>query len=635
MARSVTTANTTPAAPDGPRRSGSRKRHWPATSEPHGVAPPRWLNGDFAAVATWAALAPVAFFVPKWINHDPFLPAAMTLPIVTAVCAVIGAVVVGSRWSNDVVAGMAGGLAAAWTMLVLRSALVGTPFGFGGTVGDVGRATASATRYTTTFISSDSLVPTLPSEYPPFSAWLVGRASLLLDEPAWRLAAHAEVLFMSAAVLLSFILWRRLTKNWVALAISCLTLITWSDPRKAFEVITLVVFVPWALEVFGRPPRPRMHWILAGLVGGFIVITYQAWLVYAAVGLLTLLVSTWRGEQQRWPYLRYLALTMAVTFAVSAWYVVPFVWVSITRPGQQVSDLFLAKSINRELFPFLEMTPIGLLQLVGLVGLIYLYRRQWWARPILLVIMGVYAYRLVAMIRFVVTGHTAFLQYTVRLYSVLFTIAGLLVLAYFAPVVADRLHLTRPRMVGLTILGVVLAWTASTFAGDTMPFQGAGVHAPNRAALDAQVEPLPTGGYPEYAPAHGRRPWFPATEVKRTVEDRLGANARPVTLSADDRLFAYYPWPGYIENDRTASATLSRWDDRFAELSRLAATADPAAFAAAAGETKFGPIDVFVLQKRDGSWVWGTQRFSPRQFAPKFWTVRDGLPGNIVVAIRK
>ena len=79
----------------------------------------------------------------------------------------------------------------------------------------------------------------------------------------------------------------------VALTISALVLVTWFDPRKAYEVLTLVIFVPWVLDVFGRPPRPRLHWLPAGVLGGFIVVTYQAWVVYAAFGLLALIALAW------------------------------------------------------------------------------------------------------------------------------------------------------------------------------------------------------------------------------------------------------------------------------------------------------------------------------------------------------
>jgi hypothetical protein len=609
-------------ASSGPSANGRRT----ATARPF---PGRLVNGGTTALLTWLIATPVAFVIPTVVSRDPFSVGASTIPLIAAFLLIIALFVVAIRWSGEIVAGAAAGLGAAWTVLMLRSALYGTPFGFGGLVGDMGRMSASATRYTTTIAASDTLVPGLPSEYPPFYAELIGRASVLLGEPAWRLVGDAEVLFTSAAVLGAFLLWRRLVPSWVALAIAGLTLVTWSDPRKAFEVLTLAIFVPWLLEVFARTPRRRMHWLPAGLLGGLIVVTYQAWLVYAAFGVLALIVIAWRDRADRWPYLRRLGLIIAVAFVTSSWYVVPFGWASLTEGGQSISDLYASKQINAGLFPFLDGTPIAVLQLVGLVGLVWLWRSVWWARPLLLLIIGVYGYRLLSMIRYGLTQHTGFLHYTARLYGVLFTVAGILVLAHVAPIILRRLRLTPPRLAAAATLAIALAWSATTFTMAWMPETG------STYAVSAHTEPLPGGGYPVYAPDKGRRPWFPVIPVRQAVERVLGPDPRRVTLSTDDRLFSYLPWPGYMDNDRTAGSTLSRWDDRLAAVRELTGTTDPGAFATRSGDTPFGTIDIFVLHKAAGTWDWEDEKFSPSQFAPQYWTITDGLPDDIVVAVRR
>lgn len=601
----------------------------------------RWADGSGAvAVVTWLVTAPLAFFLPGLIDRDPLATGAAAVPMAAAFCLVIAGFAVAVRGSErrsgvgrwlGAVAGVAAGLAATWTALTLRAALVGTPFGFGGLVGDMGRTTASATHYTATLASSDTLVPSLPSEYPPFYPWLIGRTAVLLDQPAWRLVADFEVVFMSASVLAGFLLWRRLVGDWPALAISVLTMVTWSDPRKAYEVLTLVIFVPWALEVFARPPRGRLHWLPAGLLGGLIAMTYQAWVVFAAAGLGAIALLTWRGladRAERRAYLRRLGLVALFATLVSAWYVGPFLWGTLTRDNQNLSDLYASTSVNEGLFPFLQVTPLGLLQLVGLVGLVWLWRTAWWASPLLLLVGGVYAYRLLAMLRFAATGHTSFLHYTPRLYTVLLTIAGVLVVLHAAPRVVQRWGVRVPRLVVPAALAVVLAWTATTFTMTWMPEAG------NRYAVAAHTEPLPGGAYPRHAPSEGRRGWFPVAPIEEVVEQVLGPDPRRVTLSTDDRIFSYLPWPGYLDSDRTASNSLVRWDDRYAEVRRLAATPDPVSFAAASANTRFGPIDVFILRATADGWHWRDVKFLPTQFTPDRWTVIGGLPAGTIVAIR-
>jgi hypothetical protein len=435
-------------------------------------------------------------------------------------------------------------------------------------------------------------------------------------------------------VLVAYLLWRRHVGSWVALAVSGLAFVTFADPRKSFEVITLAIFVPWALETFGRPPRARMHWLVSGLLAGFMVVVYQAWILYSVFAIIALMVITYRAEEDRRGYVRRLALVVGVAFAVSCWYVVPYVWAMLTQKGELVSDLYVAAGVNGRLFPFLEFTPLGMLQLVGLVGLFWFYRSVWWARPVLFLVVGVYAYRLIAQIRFVLTEHTLFLHYTARLYTVLLTIAGVLTVVHAVPILLRRLRLTAPRVAGAVVLSIALAWAASEYTADWMPQEGAASFSgPYYAAL-AHQEPLPDGSYPKWAPQEARRDWFPITPIEEAVEDVRGPGARPVTLSADERLFSILPYGQYVALSVEGAGSLSRWTERRAEVDRLVGTADPEAFAAASADTEFGPIDAFVLREQPDGWQFGTVRFQPGQFSTARWAIVD-LPNNYVIAVRR
>ncbi|MEV1287833.1 arabinofuranosyltransferase [Micromonospora sp. NPDC049679] len=580
------------------------------------------------AVVVWLLATPVGFVLPGLVGRDPFSPGGPVLPLLAAV-ALTGAVLLAAlRWRVQALAGAAAGLAAAWLALMLRTALHGTPFGFGGLAGDMMRMAASVTRYSVTATTSDTTILGLPSEYPPLYAWSIGRASALLDIPAWRLLADAEVLTMSAALIAAFVLWSRQFNAWVAFAVSSLSLAAWSDPRKAFEVLALAVFVPWALETFARPTGRRLHWLPAGLLGGFLVVTYQAWMVYAAFAIITLMVLTWRAEPNRGAYLRHLGLVVLVSFIASSWYVVPYLWSSFGEGGEMVSDLYISDSYTSGMLPFFEINPLGILEFVGLVGLVWLWRSTWWARPLLLIALSAFVYRMLAMARFLLSGHTMFGHYTVRLYEVVLAIAGVLVVAHVAPIVLRRMRLTPPRAVGAAALAVVLAWAGVSFTKGWMPDGSA-------YSVSAHAEPLPGGGYPPYAPRTGKRTWFPVEPVRREVEKITGPDPQLVTLAVDERLFSYLPWPGYISNDRTAGSTMSRWDERMSELRRLTRTTDPAAFAAESATTKFGGIDIFVLRRKPDGWAWNDLRFAPAQFDKAHWTVIDGLPQDVVVAVRK
>lgn len=602
------------------------------------------------AAMAWLVTAPVAALLPSRLHLNPFRESDAVVPLVFGGLLLAGLGCL-ARWRRSpALAGAAAGLLASWTVLLLRTSWDGTPFGAGGLFGDAGRLTAMATRYTVAWHSSDGIVAAVPSEYPPLFPWLIGRAAVLLDVPAWRLVAPALILALSGSIVASFALWRRLTSPAAALVISALGLLALGKPDKAYEVLALAFFVPLMLGTVAAPPGRRLHWLPAGLAAGLLVLLYQGYLLYGAIGLAALLWQAWRAETDRRAYLWYVARVAAVMLLASSWYVLPYAW-AMLHGGQQVSDLYESSSITGSPLPFLAMTPLGVLQAIGLAGLLWLYRSVWWAAPLLTVVLGVYAYYLVALAKYVTTGHTSFLHYVFPLISTCLLAAGVLTCAHLAPEIQRRVGASA----GAAAVAVVLAFTGYSYWQFAMPVTHwipgrtgvgapdlAGAPAGNLQAARAHLQPLPDGRRPRYsapaAPA-GTLPWFPADQTRRTVEGVLGKGTRPYTLAYDQQLFAFLPWKGYIAVDRGSASTLSRWDDRYAELRRLSAISEPLAFAAASAHTRFGPIDVFVLHREAAGLVWrpsggpGPVVFQQAQLA-SFVVVPD-LPEKTVVAIRR
>jgi hypothetical protein len=192
-------------------------------------------------------------------------------------------------------------------------------------------------------------------------------------------------------------------------------------------------------------------------------------------------------------------------------------------------------------------------------------------------------------------------------------------------------------------LAVVIAWTGVTFTLDWIPgMDGKWANYTERAYR----EPYPDGSYiKDSVNEKNRTEWFPVTPVQDAVESVYGPGTQRVSLSIDERLYAYLPWHGYLNNDRQGSFV--HWDERHAELVRIAALKDPAAFATASANTAYGPIDIFVL-KRQGQdvWTWtsaggfnATQSydvsFTRSQFGPGQWVIFENLPENVVVAVRR
>jgi hypothetical protein len=608
------------------------------------------------AVLTWSVAAPLAAIVPATLDLDPFRQADAVVPLVLGGFIVVGLVCLALWRRGPVVTGAAAGMFAAWTVLLLRTAGQGTPFPAGGLYGDAGRLAAMATRYTVTSASSDGIVAGVPSEYPPLYPWLIGKTAVVLHIAAWRLLAPAAVVAVSLSIVLAFVLWSRLTSPAAALMISALGLAAYGKPDKAYEVLALAVVIPLLLLTVASPTRGRLHWLPAGLIGGLMALTYYAYLLYAALGILFLIWRTWRAEPDRRAYAWYLGRVVAVMLVVSLWYLIPYAG-AMAHGGQQVGDTYPSSRITGSPLPFLEMTPFGVAELIGLVGLLWLRRSVSWAPPLLAIILGAYGYYLISFARYVTTGHTGLLHYVFSLISAALLAAAVLTASHGAPALARRSATPFPRGFGAATVAIVLVFSGYTYWNTFMPgvlwtpgptgeakLDVAADAVSNIQAARAHSQPEAGGERPRFSAEASqvvKTTWFPAGPIRQAVESVLGRHARPRTLSYDEQLFAFLPWRGYIGVQRSAAGAPARWDDRYAELTRISRIADPALFAQASAHTRFGPIDVFVLRAENSDLVWrpqgvsATLRFQFRQFDPHDFVLVTDLPANAVVAIRR
>jgi hypothetical protein len=610
------------------------------------------VSPSLAALVTWVVCLPVAFEAATLGPADPFRLRVAMIPIAVLVAGVVVAGVASRRLPADLASGIGAGLFGGWVAFTLRVALHGTPFGFGGLVSDAGRLAAMANRYASTWHSSDGIVPSVPSNYPPLFPWLVGRASALVHTPAWRLLGPAEAIALSFAVVAGYLLWRYLVPGPVALALSLPVLLCFSLPEKAYEILALAVFVPWAVATFGEPPRGRLHWLPAGLIGGLSILLYWAFLVFGALGVLALAVLTWRASPDRARYVRHVVLTVVVALVVASWYLIPYLGWGVLHGSSQVEYQYQGGGIQDSPLLFLSPTPLGVLELIGVIGLIWWRGRVWWGKPLLLLTVGVYAYWLLGLASFVLANRHLLLQDTPPLTGLVLAAAGVLTIAQAAPAIVRRLSI-RTVPAGLPALGLCLLviWTAVTAWQAWMPGGPASATGLYQPAVSSErndttfafTTALPGGSYPHATPASIRSPWFPTDPIEKDVASVLGASAAPVTLSASEQLFAYVNWPGYIGVTWGAAGIDTNWPARYAALEKLSRVTDPAAFAAASARTAFGPVDVFILQRTGPArWTWQPAgspdpaiTFTPAQFSPHAFTIFTNLPGNYVLAVRQ
>jgi hypothetical protein len=337
---------------------------------------------------------------------------------------------------------------------------------------------------------------------------------------------------------------------------------------------------------------------------------------------------------------------------VASWYWIPYLGWGLLHGSSQVDDLFQGGGIQNSPLLFLSPTPLGVLELIGVAGLVWWRGRVWWGRPLLLLTGSAYVYWLLGLASFSLSGHTWLLQDTPRLIGPLLAAAGVLTIAQAAPGVVRRFSI-RTVPAGLPALALCLlvtftgftAWQAWMPGGPPAPgapFRPA-VSTTSSEATNAFTTPFPSGRYLRAAPRSIRQPWFPTDPIERDVASVLGASAAPATLSTSEELFVFVNWPGYIPVAMGAAGTNTNWPARYAALEKLSRITDPAAFSAASARTAFGPIDVFILHRSGPArWTWhpfdapySDITFTPAQFSPEAFTVFTNLPDDRVLVVRQ
>ncbi len=128
----------------------------------------------------------------------------------------------------------------------------------------------------------------------------------------------------------------------------------------------------------------------------------------------------------------------------------------------------------------------------------------------------------------------------------------------------------------------------------------------------------------EYAAASDSEP-FPTDQIVELIRSTMGADANPIVLSYDQRLFSFAavaqlvtagPF-GRKRADRSgipATRSYSNWPRSVIRLRSLKQTAN----------THYGSIDVFVLQTSGPSWADAGVSFSLSQFDPIHFAYHQG-----------
>ncbi|MEK7424677.1 MAG: arabinofuranosyltransferase [Actinomycetota bacterium] len=481
----------------------------------------------------------------------------------------------------DIVPVIAGTIAA----LAMATSLVGTPFAAGGLGGDQSFRTASVTRFAVTWHLVDFTVADLPAAYPPSYFWLLGRIAALTGIEPWRMLKIGAIGSALIVPSIAYRGWRHLASGRLAALMAVVPLMV-ENFYEPYAWLALTAFVPWWLLSVGTSDddgaRARRT-VLLGLIGAALFTTYYYFLLVGALAFAVhfVLERTITGRRTGFRT-RAIALIGAVSLAVASPFWVPLAISIATAPSpDSLANRWFAEHHALVPLPMLDASLPGALMLAGVAHLVWTAGRDALSRRLLSLLVATYLWYGIG--AFAALADHPLLSFRAKpIIPTVAACAGIRALAaahQYASARCDRRDLNR-------LAGAV---TAIISIGVGQQFL--------TTVLDS---PLTTAARAAESPDDPNNP-ASAAVLQRLVEARVGERATLVSDRID--ILAYYPNHAFIPWDAHYANPAAEFGERVEFLRLLAAIDDPAKFAFAAGSSRFGPIDAFVLAIDDDELV--------------------------------
>jgi galactan 5-O-arabinofuranosyltransferase len=539
-----------------------------ATRRPAGA----WLVGTGAVVGTVAVVA----LAPTAVQGDPTVE--VVTQVLLALAVGMGILVIGLRFRP----GETGFLLALLTGLFLCGGaailLNATPFAPLGAVADQSYRTAYLTKFAHHWGLVDYAYTDLPSFYPPFFFWVLGRLSALLGIAPWKML---KVGLLAAAFLVptaGWLLWRPIAGPRRAAVVVVVTSLVYQDWYNAHLWLAVAVFVPWWLWYVlgaGRARRLSRGEIVGGvLIGAVVALTYWYVLLIGLVQLAVLLalrrVARAHGRELEPHWLRDVGTVLGGIVVVTAIYWLPLALSVLTTPGAQtMQNRYYTASEVPLPTEFLSFDLRGFVLLAGLVWLASTALR----RPLSMHLLGLAG----AAYLVYVVGYLGFLADnpldTLRVRGVIeFVLAAGAALgaldvarALVARRLSDRID-PGAALVALAIGALVLVFALGQDSVRAMPY------------LEQQREAA-----------------YPTRLIDDFQRATRGRAADSVVLTDHTDLSSFLPISVFNTSNAHYSHPAALFNDRADLLDRLAHEDDPEVFALAFTHNRYDRIDYVAL----------------------------------------
>ena len=453
-------------------------------------------------------------------------------------------------------------------------------------------------RMATTWENQDMNYQDMPTYYPLGWFWLGGRLAMLLGMPGWEVYQPWAVVSIAAAASLLVPIWQRLTGSLpiattIALTTTAITLVMAADEPYA---AVIAMMVP-AMTVLARRAVAGSWWAVGAMVV-LLGISASFYTLYTGVAALTTVIIALLAAISRrsWaPVLRLVVIGVgSILIALISWG--PYLWAELSgQPSEPaVAPNFLPEEGTQIPVPFLALSVIGLLCLIGLIYLIVSYRGHLDVRAMGIGVIVFYAWSLLSMLSTLL--NTTLLGFRIdAIIALQLATAGVLGLAALRRFGLGQLPEQR-RADGtartVTLVGVVLLLLGGLHYTQQIPTR-------NEDAIDHAY--TDTDGYGDRA---DRFPPDAASHYADVVEEISSHGHEPtdtVVLTDENRFLAIHPYYGFnaftshyanplgtfnARNDVILEWGLQSWDE----------LEDPADFAAALDEAPWRAPDVFLFR---------------------------------------
>lgn len=478
----------------------------------------------------------------------------------------------GHSWGFELVPSVAGAIAA----MALIGSLAGTPFGPGGLGGDQTFRTAAVTRFADTWHNADFASNGLPSFYPPAYFWVLGRLAVVADVDPWRMLKVGAIVTALSVPMVAFVLWRRVVDERVAALVSVVAIVV-ENHYEPYSWLVIVAFVPWWLEVVHgvrRPGQPPGNSVLLGVVGALMIVTYWYFFAVGAVAFAVKVAADRIDGRFDRRQLERAARVFGVAILASTVYWLPLV-VSVARVEhpESLGNRWFSTSHPQLPMPMFDLTPIGVVSLLGVGYLAYRYRSEPVARALSILLVAAYAWYLIGAAAAIADHPLLSFRGKPLIPMILFTagVIGVVQLVEFAMNRWQRTDLTR---VAITVGVLAGVYIAQGLVDDMRA-------SPHNEAARAAVRP-------------GESPLAPsAVDLQRTIESRVGRH--PVVLSDRVDVLAISPSFAFVVWDAHYAHPASQFGQRIEFLTELSRSNDAVSFHAFVQENPFDEIDAFVL----------------------------------------